>query len=49
MVRENSRLSSLLAAGTFAQEERLRLREKKFHTDNVKSVWNLVQSSDWST
>ena len=23
-------------------------QQQKFHTDDVKSVWNLVRSSDWS-
>ena len=22
---------------------------QKFHTDDIKSVWNLVRSADWST
>ena len=42
---ENSRLSSLLAAReSFRQEGRQGL---KFHTDDQKSVRNLVRSSDW--
>ena len=35
--------------GTFHQEEHLRLGDRKFHTDDVKSVQELVRSSDWST
>ena len=30
--------------GTFREEERLR-----FHTDDVKSVWNLVVGADWTS
>ena len=33
---------------TFLGEELLQPSDKKFHNDDVKSVWNQVRSADWS-
>ena len=30
------------------KEELLPLSDKKFHNDDIKSVWNRVRSADWS-
>ena len=46
---ENSRFSSLLAAGDVSHGGTSATRRKKFHTDDVKSVWNKVRSAHWST
>ena len=46
---ENSRFSSLLATGEVSCRETSVTQRQKFHTDDVKSVRNLVRRSDWST
>ena len=44
---ENSRISSLLSAGDVSREGTSVTQWQKFHTDDVKSVWNPVISADW--
>ena len=46
---EYSRFSFLLAAGDVSPGGTSAPQRQKFHTDDVKSVRNLVKSSDWST
>ena len=46
---EHSRFSSLLAAGDVSPGETSATQRQKCHTDDVKSVRNLVRRSDWST
>ena len=41
-------LASCCSMETFHVEELLWLSDKKFHNNNVKSVWNRVRSADWS-
>ena len=40
-------VSSLLNTWDFSPVEMSASQRQKFHTDDVKSVWNLVRSSDW--
>ena len=49
LARENSRLASVLAARDVSPWETSAPQRQKFHSDDVKSVQNLVRSSDWST
>ena len=42
-------LLALRCRGMFRVEERLRLSDRNFYTDDVKSVWNPVRSADWLT
>ena len=44
---ENSHLSLLLAARDISPGKMPVLQRRKFNTDHVKSVRNLVRSSDW--
>ena len=44
---ENSRISSLLSAGDVSRGGTSATQQQKFHTDDVKSVWNPVISADW--
>ena len=46
---ENIRFSSLFAAGDVSRGGTSATQRQKFHTDDVKSVWNPVRSADWST
>ena len=46
---EYSRFSLLVAARDVSPGGRSAPQRQKFHTDDVKSVRNLVRSSDWST
>ena len=46
---KNSILSSPLSAWDVSPGEKSEPQRQKFHTDDVKSVLNLVRSSDWST
>ena len=46
---ENIRFSSLFAAGDVSRRGTSATQRQKFHTDDVKSVQNLVRSADWST
>ena len=46
---KNSILSSPLSAWDVSPGENSEPQRQKFHTDDVKSVLNLVRSSDWST
>ena len=40
--------SSLLSAEDVLPRETCVLQQQKLHADDLKSVWNLVRSSDWS-
>ena len=44
-----SRFSLLVAARDVSPEGTSAPQRQKFHNDDVKSVLNLVRSSDWST
>ena len=44
---ETSRISSLLSAGDVSRGGMSATQRQKFHTDDVKSVWNPVISADW--
>ena len=46
---ENIRSSSLFAAGDVSRGGTSATQRQKFHTDDAKSVRNLVRSADWST
>ena len=46
---EYSRFSLLVAARDVSPGGKSAPQRQKFHTDDVKSVRNLVRSSDWST
>ena len=46
---KNIRFSSLLATGDVSQGGTSATQQQKFHTDDVKSIQNLVRSTDWST
>ena len=46
---ENIRFSSLFPAGEVSHGGTSATQRQKFHTDDVKSVRNLVRSADWST
>ena len=46
---ENIRFSSLFAAGDVSRGGTSTTQRQKFHTDDAKSVRNLVRSADWST
>ena len=46
---ENIRFSSLFAAGNISRGETSATQRQKFHTDEMKSVWNPVRGADWST
>ena len=46
---ENIRSSSLFVAGDVSCGGTCATQRHKFHTDDVKSVRNLVRSADWST
>ena len=46
---KNSHLPLLLTVRMFSKEGRLPFHQQKFHADDVKSVHNLVRSSEWST
>ena len=46
---ENIRFSSLFAAGDVSRGGTSATQRQKFHTDDAKSVRNLVRSADWST
>ena len=46
---ENIRFSSLFAAGDVSRGGTSATQRQKFHTDDVKSVWNPVRSADWLT
>ena len=46
---ENICFSSLFVAGDVLDGETSATQQQKFHTDDVKSVWNPVRSADWST
>ena len=46
---ENIRFSSLFAAGDVSRGGTSVTQRQKFHTDDVKSVRNLVRSADWLT
>ena len=46
---ENIRFFSLFATGDVSRGETSATHRQKFHTDDVKSVRNLVRSADWST
>ena len=48
LASENSRVSSLLAAGDVSRGRTSATQRQKFHTDDVKSVRNPVRSADWS-
>ena len=45
---KNSRPSSFLASWDIALGETSASQRQNFHTDDLKSVRNLVRSSDWS-
>ena len=44
-----SRFSFLLVAKDVSPGGTSATQRQKFHTNDIKSVWNLVRSSDWST
>ena len=44
---ENSHFSLLLATWDVLLGETSVPQRQKFHTDNIKSVWNLFRTSDW--
>ena len=46
---KNIRFSSLFAAGDVSRGGTSATQRQKFHTDDVKSVRNLVRSADWLT
>ena len=46
---ESIRFSSLFAAGDVSRGGTSATRRQQFHTDDIKSVQNLVRSPDWST
>ena len=46
---EYSPFSLLVAAGDVSPGGTSAPKRQKFHTDDVKSVRNLVRSADWST
>ena len=46
---ENIRFSSLFVAEDVSRGGTSATQRQKFHTDDVKSVQNLVRSADWST
>ena len=46
---ENIRFSSLFTDKDISHRGMSVTQRQKFHTDDVKSVWNLVRSADWST
>ena len=46
---ENSRLSSLHAAGDISRGGTSATQQQQLHTDDLKSVRNLVISADWTT
>ena len=46
---ENIRFSLLFAAKNVSRGGTSATQRQKFHTDDVKSVQNLVRSADWST
>ena len=46
---QNSRFSSLIAAGDVSRRGTSATQRQKFHTDDVKSVRNPVKSADWTT
>ena len=45
---ENSRFSSLIAAGDVSQGGTSATQSQKFHTDDVKLFQNLVISAHWT-
>ena len=45
----NIRFPSLFATGDVTRGGMSATQGQKFHTDDVKSVWNPVRSADWST
>ena len=46
---EDIHFSSLFAAGDVSRRGTSATQQQKFHTDDVKSVWNPVRSADWLT
>ena len=46
---ENSSLFSLLTPGDVSRGGMSATQRKKFHTDDVESVWNPVMRADWTT
>ena len=46
---ENIHFSLLFADGDVSHGGTYATQRQKFHTDDVKSVWNPVRSADWST
>ena len=46
---EDIHFSSLFAAGDVSRGGTSATQRQKFHTDDVKSVWNPVRSADWLT
>ena len=46
---KNIRFSSLFAAGDVSHRGMSATQRQKFHTDDIKSVRNLVRRADWST
>ena len=46
---KNIRFSSLFPAGDVSRGGTSATQRQKFHTDDVKSVRNLVRSADWLT
>ena len=49
VVCKTIRFYSLFAAGDVLRGRAAATQWQKFHTDDVKSVWNPVRSTDWST
>ena len=49
LARENICFSSLSAIGDVSRGGTSVTQRQKFHSDDVKSVWNPVRSADWST
>ena len=45
---ENIRFSTLIATGDVLHRGTSATQRQKFHTNDVKSVWNPVRSADWS-
>ena len=46
---EDIHFSLLFAAGDVSRGGASATQQQKFHTDDVKSVWNPVRSADWLT
>jgi len=49
IVCQNSCIFSLLVAGDVSRGGTSATQRQKFHTDDVRPVWNLVINADWTT